>query len=85
MTFKGKKGRSISSRQKFGYHDNKKNTKFYLILVSPSPVRGMVQTSRTKQSQRQIKSFFDLTSKAVSQSHIPLNKDKIKTGDNRKY
>ena len=84
MAFKGKKGKSISMKRKAGHVGNKKNTKFQRILVSPSSVRGQVQTSKNTQAQREITSFFKPTPKPVPQSHIPLDKNAFKSGNDGK-
>ena len=84
MAFKGKKGKSIGSKRKADHRNNKKNTKFHRILVSPSSVRGQVQKLTSTHTQQQIISFFEPTPKSVSQSLIFLNKDAFKIGSDGK-
>ena len=71
MAFKGEKGKSIGSKQKSGHRDNKKNTKFYRILVLPSSVGGQVQKSKSIHAQQKITSFFESTLKSGHNHMFP--------------
>ena len=81
MAFKGKKGKTIGMKRKAGHFGNKKNTICRRVLLSPSSVRGQAQKYRTTRAQREITSFFKPIPIPVSQSHIPLDKNAFKIGN----